>query len=132
MNDVTKKILVVDDDTGDAELLSRRLQGLGYEVVHPPRGSSPAATAKEGDIDVALIDINLPIKEGFRVAEDLAATGAAKVVFITALKSPSVRDRAKALGASGFIEKPYTSAYLRMQLEHALAQQPNGTWAKSA
>ncbi|MBT8422466.1 MAG: response regulator [Gammaproteobacteria bacterium] len=132
MNDSAKRILLVDDNTGDSEALTRRLQRLGYEVVSVEQGASPAAAAKDEDIDVALIDINLPIKEGFRVAEDVAASSAARVVFITGLKSPSVRDRAKALGASGFIEKPYTSAYLRMQLEHALAQQRDGTWAKTA
>jgi DNA-binding response OmpR family regulator len=132
MNDSTKRILLVDDDTGDSHVLARRLQRMGYEVVSPAQGISPASTAKDRNIDVALIGINLPIKDGFRVAEDLAESSSAKMVFMTALKSPSVRDRAKALGASGFIEKPFTSAYLRMQLEHALTPRPEATWAKSA
>ena len=132
MNDSTKRILLVDDDTSESSALTRRLQRLGYEVFSAAHGASPALVAKDRNIDVALIDISLPIKDGFRVAEDLASCSDAKMVFITALKSSSVRDRAKALGASGFIEKPFTSAYLRMQLEHALAPRPEATWAKSA
>ena len=132
MNDTAKRILLVDDDKGNSETLTRRLHGLGSEVVSVEQGARPAAAAKDGDVAVALIDFSLAMKVGFRVAEDVAASSAARVVFITALKSPSVRDRAKALGASGFIEKPYTSAYLRMQLEHALAQQQDGTWANTA
>ena len=132
MNDAAKRILVVDEDTLGAEVLTRRLQRLGYEVVFPEQGSSPAATAEARNIDVALIDINLPINDGFRMAEDLATSSATKVVFMSALKNQSVRDRAKALGACGFIEKPYTSAYLKMQLEKALAQPADSTLAQSA
>ena len=132
MNDSTKRILLVDDETGDTDALARRLQRMGYEVIAAEQGISPALAAKDRNIDVALIGINLPIKDGFRAAEDLAESSSTKMVFMTALKSPSIRSRAKALGASGFIEKPFTSAYLRMQLEHALAPRPEATWAKSA
>lgn len=121
MNDSTKRILLVDDDAGESDALARRLQSLGYEVVPTSQDVSSALAAQDREFDVALIDINLPIKDSFRVAENLADTSNAKMVFITALKSETVRNRAKSLGASGFIEKPFTSAYLSMQLEQALA-----------
>ena len=122
MNDSTKRILLVDDDKGDSRALTKRLEHLGYDVISAPQETSSALATENPSIDVALIDINLPVESGFRVAEDLAESSNAKVVFITSVKTRSVRNRAKAMGASGFIEKPFTGAYLKAQLEQALAQ----------
>ena len=122
MNEATKRILLVGDDKGDSRALTQRLEHLGYDVISAPQEDSSALAVQDPYIDVALIDINLPIESGFRVAEDLAGSSNAKVVFITSLKTSAVRSRAKALGASGFIEKPFTSAYLKVQLEQAFAQ----------
>ena len=103
-------------------MLTHRLEHLGYDVISAQQDDSPALARQHPSIDVALIDIKLPIENGFRVAEDLAGSSNAKVVFITGVKTSTVRNRAKALGATGFIEKPYTSAYLKVQLEQAFAQ----------
>ena len=121
MNDSTKRILLVDSDEGDSRVLTQRLERLGYEVISAPQESSSAIAVDNPSIDVALVDINMPVESGFRVAEDLTESSDAKVVFISSVKTPTVRNRAKALGASGFIEKPYTGAYLKAQLEQALA-----------
>jgi len=121
MNDSTKRILLVDDDKGDSRALTQRLENLGYDVISAPQEDSSALAEQDPCFDVALIDINLPAESGFKVAEDLAGTSNAKVVFISALKTPAIRSRAKAMGASGFIEKPFTGAYLKVQLEQAFA-----------
>jgi CheY-like chemotaxis protein len=75
--------------------------------------------------DLIIMDINLPFSSGLRAVKQIReATGSAEtpVIFLTASKVPALREQAIALGAAGFLEKPYDANQLAVLVRVALAE----------
>ncbi|MEQ8690505.1 MAG: response regulator [Pseudomonadales bacterium] len=104
-------ILVVEDDADIMWSLTQRLSAAGYHTIPAPDGDSALAVSQQNHLDAAIVDINLPVKNGFEVAEQLLAQGI-KTILITASRDQAYRQKAKRLGCHGFVEKPFTRPYL--------------------
>src|SRR5204862_506103 len=104
-----KKVLIIEDDPTVASALNVRITSAGYGTVLAADAISAVSTALATRPDLILVDINMPAGNGFWVVERIHALipGRLPVVFITASKEPGLAERAFAMGASGFIEKPY-------------------------
>jgi CheY-like chemotaxis protein len=120
-----KRILIVEDDAKVASALNIRITNAGYETVLAADALSAVAVAVTANPDLILVDINMPAGNGFTVVERIRALvpGRLPVVFITASREPGLADRAIAMGASGFIEKPYNPAGL-LALLHNILEKP--------
>ena len=117
------KILLVEDDEKIVKALSIRLKSQGYEVVAAYDAVMATTKAMEQHTDVVLLDISMPGGNGFTVAERLrnsTLTNDIPIIFITASKEAGLRDRAKELGAVGFLEKPFEAQELVSVIRHAL------------
>lgn len=104
-----RRILVVDDDPAMRELLAARLGLAGYEVFQA-RDGAEGIQAFEYQPDVLILDINMPVLDGFGVLEKLRATGRLKktrVMVLTARNQPADVRRAIELGAHDFMAKPF-------------------------
>jgi len=117
-----KRILIVEDDARVAKALEVRIRNAGYATALAGDCYSGVAVFTKTTPDLVLLDINMPGGNGFSVAERIQCLSAKRVpiVFITASKQPEFLDRALALGASGFIEKPYDPAQVLTLLENVL------------
>jgi DNA-binding response OmpR family regulator len=122
-----EKILIVEDDHKIALALSARLTSSGYETTVASDALSGVATAVKLQPDLVLLDISMPAGNGFSVAERIKALIAKPIpfIFLTASKMPGLREKADALGAAGFFEKPYDSATLLAAIRRVL---PGRTW----
>lgn len=124
-----KTVVLVEDDAKIALAFGVRLKSMGY-LVHVARDAiSAVATVRKAQPDVVLLDISLPGGDGFMVAERLQrldGCAATPIIFITASKKPGLRDRAMALGAVGFLEKPFDATQLADAIEMALS--PGDNW----
>lgn len=113
MTDQLKKptILVVDDDTHILRALTLRLKKANYNVVIAQDCISGAQKAREIQPDIALLDVNLPGGNGFKLAEriDTICDKPVRKIFITASRDTQYRYDAKKMGAIEFIEKPFTA-----------------------
>ncbi len=102
-------ILIVDDDINLGTVLKEELQEIGYHV-HFRSGADAAFSFLENDpnIDLMLLDLKMPGKDGFYVLQKLKQEGYnIKVIVLTAFADvKSAIDSAK-LGAADFISKPY-------------------------
>jgi DNA-binding response OmpR family regulator len=117
-----KKILIVEDDQNIAKALAIRLKSAGYEVTLAPGAMTGVAVALKFQPDLALLDISLPSGNGFNVAEkiqELVVT-ATPIIFLTAIKQPGLRQKARDLGAAEFFEKPYDADELLAAIRRAL------------
>src|SRR5947209_11457432 len=103
------KILVVDDDAANRELLQETLIAEGMEVVTAPDGRSSLEEFARLKPDLVLLDVNMPFLDGFEVCRRLKSnpeTRLTPVVLVTGLTGREDRVRGIKSGADGFLSKP--------------------------
>ncbi|WP_447971301.1 response regulator transcription factor [Nitrospira sp. M1] len=120
-----KNILVVEDDERIVKALSVRLNAKGYHVLTAYDAIMAIQKAMEQPPDLILLDITMPGGNGLTVAERIKSstkTSHIPIIFLTASKEASYHERALALGAVAFFEKPFDFeellATVRAALEH--------------
>lgn len=117
------KILLVEDHQEILDFLSRRLKRRGYEVVVAQDGQEGLDKARAETPDVLLLDMNLPVMDGWTVAETLKKEDATKGIPIIALTAHAMsgdRDKAIAAGCDDYHAKPIDFSQLINQIEAAL------------
>jgi len=107
---VSKKILVVDDDTDLVRGLVIRLRHAGYDVVFASDGYSAVAMSRREEPDLIILDLGLPAGNGFSVLQRLrnliAPVALKPVIVLTAWDPLENEQRARAAGANLFLQKP--------------------------
>ena len=105
-----KKILVVEDEEQIRELLSRRLSKHGYDVLTASNGREAVEICKIKHPDLALLDIGMPVMDGYQTCEmirqDPKMKGI-KILFLTGndLEPSGIDRRCEKLEASGYLSK---------------------------
>ena len=103
------KVLLVEDNELNSDMLSRRLQRHDCSVVLAADGDAAIAQAQSAQPDIILMDISLPVRDGLEVTRELKANPATAhipVIALTAHVFVEDRDRAFAVGCIGFQTKP--------------------------
>ena len=104
-----KRILLVEDNETNCDMLLRRLRRLGYEVTGADNGVSGLAAARSHAPDVILMDLSLPEMDGWEAARRLkadAATQRIPIIALTAYASESDRASALEAGCDDYETKP--------------------------
>lgn len=118
------KILLVEDNETNRNMLSRRLLKRGYEVVIALDGESGLALADSEGPDLVLMDMSLPILDGWEATRRLKAATATQhipVIALTAHAMSSDRDKALEAGCDDYDTKPIELARLLEKIEAILA-----------
>lgn len=121
------KLLLVEDNEMNRDMLSRRLQRKGYEVVIAVDGQEGIDKAKAGGFDLILMDMSLPIVDGWEATRQLKADPNVKAVPVIALTAHAMSgDREKALGAGcdDYDTKPIELPRLLEKIEAMLKKTP--------
>jgi CheY-like chemotaxis protein len=103
------KILLVEDNEMNRDMLSRRLARAGYEVVMAVDGGEGVAMARAETPDLILMDMSLPVLDGWEATRRLKAdpqTSAIPIIALTAHAMMGDRDRALAAGCNDYDTKP--------------------------
>lgn len=103
-----KKILVVDDTPSNVKVLRTLLSVHGYDVAAAADGREAIEKAQADPPDLVLLDVVMPVMDGFeacRRLRDLPAARAVPIVMVTA-SGPQEKDKALAAGANDMIMKP--------------------------
>src|SRR5688500_4886453 len=103
-----KKILLVEDDDGLAEVYIIRLETEGFEVKRVPNGEEALAAALNYKPDLILLDVMMPKVSGFDVLDILRNTPDTtntKVIMLTALSQDADRKRAEEMGVDDYLVK---------------------------
>lgn len=114
-----RKILIVDDEDKIRELIRMNLELAGYECDEAEDGEVAVSKIKEFRPDLALLDIMLPKKNGYEIAEDFFKADI-PVIFLTAKDSVADKVKGLKLGAEDYIVKPFESMELLARIEVAL------------
>jgi CheY-like chemotaxis protein len=119
------RVLVVDDEAGNRDLLARRLQREGYGVVTAAGGREALAKVIQEPMDVVLLDVMMPDLDGLAVLEALKADPATRdipVIMISALDDLSSIARCIEAGAVDYLPKPFEPVILRARLAATLVE----------
>ncbi|MGH9141131.1 MAG: HD-GYP domain-containing protein [Vicinamibacterales bacterium] len=117
------KILVVDNESQNVEVLRRLMTRLGYEVVTAFDGESALQSVARDRPDLVLLDVNMPGLDGLEVCRRLKADPATRlipVVLITTLTASEDRVRGIEVGADDFLSKPPVFAELQARVRSLL------------
>ncbi len=103
-----KKILLVEDDEGLAQVYVTRLDIEGFEVRRVPNGEDALAAALEFKPDLILLDVMMPKVNGFDVLDILRNTPETtnmKIIMLTALSQEADRKKAEEMGVDDYLVK---------------------------
>jgi adenylate cyclase len=117
------RLLAVDDDDLNRDMLIRRLEKLGYDVVEAATGREALNRLKESTFDLVLLDILMPDLDGFQTLEFMKADPRLKhipVIMLTALDDVDSTVRCIEAGAEDYVPKPFNPVVLRARISASL------------
>lgn len=119
----TGKLLVVDDDHLNREMIARRLEHMGFKVVLAADGLEALAALKREAFDLVLLDVLMPELDGFQTLERIKAHERWKtipVVMLSALDDADSTARCITAGAEDYVPKPFNPVVLRARINASL------------
>jgi two-component system, cell cycle response regulator DivK len=106
-----KRILVVEDQEDNRRILRDLLTNAGYEIVEAENGEQALAFAARERPDLILMDIQLPLLDGYEVTRRIKADPALRAIPIIAITSYALsgdENKARAAGCDAYVTKPYS------------------------
>lgn len=119
------RVCVADDNKQACSVLARELRLHAYDTIEAYSGQEALTVCGDGNVDLVLLDINMPDLDGFQVCEQLKQTPKTSdipVVFVTARGEPAAIERGMELGALDYITKPYNLPMVLVRVESVLAE----------
>ena len=110
-----ERVLIVDDESAIRLICRLNLGSSGFATLEASDGDSALAVAREERPDLILLDVMLPGKDGWQVAEELAAeheTRKIPILFLSARSDRSDESRGYELGGVGYITKPFDPNFM--------------------
>jgi len=123
MNADPDRVLIVDDNEVNRDLLVRRLKRQGYDVLVASNGFEALELMRSTALDLVLLDIMMPQMNGYQVLETLKADPALRyipVIMISAVNDIESIVRCIELGAEDYLSKPFNPVLLRARINACL------------
>jgi two-component system OmpR family response regulator len=118
---MAEMILIVDDEAGVRELLGDALRIAGFETATAPDGMSALTSIRNKKPDLLIIDINMPLMDGFELVERLRSTGDnTPALMLSARADRADVTRGLTLGADDYVTKPFGLEELLLRVKAIL------------
>jgi DNA-binding response OmpR family regulator len=124
-----RTILVVDDDERLRELVAEYLGSRGFSVVKAADGEEGLAKVRGGGIDLVVLDVMLPRKDGLEICRELRSFSRVPVIMLTARGDETDRIVGLEIGADDYMPKPFNPRELLARVQAVLRRidQPGGS-----
>ena len=119
MNNINRKILIVDDEAGIREIIKMNLELAGYECYEAEDGEKAVQILDKVIPDIVLLDIMLPKMDGYQVSGEFLKKDI-PIIFLTAKESTIDKVKGLKLGADDYITKPFEAMELLARIEVVL------------
>ena len=109
------RILAADDSASMRDMVRMSLGSAGFEVMSAENGDEALRLAAQTAFDLVLLDVNMPVRDGFEVIRALRAEPQYRhtpILMLTTENSPDRKREGKTAGATGWIVKPFDPAQL--------------------
>ena len=122
---MTKRILVVEDQEDNRQIIRDMLAGTDYEITEAENGEEALAAVAKQRPDLILMDVQLPIMDGYEATRRIKADPALRSIPIIAVTSYALSGedkRARAAGCDDYVAKPYSPRQLLAKIRQHLSQ----------
>ena len=120
---MTTRILVIEDNAANLELVRYLLTFSGYTVLQATDGEQGLALARQEQPDLIVCDLQMPVIDGYQVLAQLrehAETANTPIVAVTAFSMPNDRQKVLTAGFNGYFSKPIEPESFVAQIEEFL------------
>ena len=120
---MSKLILAVEDQEDNMQILRDLLTSAGYEIVEAENGEEALAAVAKRRPDLILMDIQLPVMDGYEATRRIKADPALQSIPIIAVTSYALsgdEEKARAAGCDDFVPKPYSPRQLLAKIREYL------------
>jgi DNA-binding response OmpR family regulator len=122
------KVLYVEDELFLGKIVKETLELRGFEVVMESDGADVMAAFEESKPDICVLDVMLPNRSGFELAQDIRAVNDdVPVIFLTAKTQTEDVVKGFTIGGNDYIRKPFSMEELIVRIENALRVKKDGT-----
>ena len=127
----SKKILLVEDDPNFGTVLKDYLALNDYNVTHAKDGIEGLIMFKNNDFDLCILDVMMPRKDGFSLAQDIRSKNKEiPIIFLTAKTLKEDVLRGYQVGADDYLNKPFDSEVLLFKIKAILQRKESDTSAE--
>lgn len=119
------KILIVDDEVQLIEMLQIRLEANGYEVVAAKDGQEGVDKVKSEDPDLIILDIMMPVMDGYEACKILKSDpqySKIPIIFLSAKAQENDLKNGKEFGADAYVKKPFETSDLLAKIKELLSK----------
>jgi len=116
------KVVIIEDDEDIANLISMYLKRDGIETVVAHSGESGLESFREGDVDLVVLDINLPGMDGYEVLQAIKKERDVPVVMVTARQEDEDAILGFGMGADDYVAKPFSPKVLAARIRTHLSR----------
>ena len=120
------KILVADDEASIRRILETRLRMQGHEVAAAEDGAQALEIFRGFEPDVVVLDVMMPVLDGFAVTERIRAQSEVPIILLTALGDVADRITGLQLGADDYMVKPFSPKELEARIRCVLRRASQG------
>jgi two-component system, cell cycle response regulator DivK len=120
---MSKRILVVEDQEDNRRILRDLLTSVGYQIMEAEDGESGITAAKAQRPDLILMDIQMPIMDGYEATRQIKANPelrAIPIIVVTSYALSGDEDKARAAGCDDYIAKPYSPRQMLAKIKEHL------------
>ncbi len=121
---MTKRILVVEDQEDNRQIIRDMLAGTDYEIIEAENGEEALAAVAKQRPDLILMDIQLPIMDGYTATRRIKADPALRSIPVIAVTSYALSGedkKAREAGCDAYIPKPYSPRELLAKVRQYLS-----------
>jgi two-component system cell cycle response regulator DivK len=121
---MTKRILVVEDQEDNRQILRDLLGSAGYDLIEAENGEEALAAVSKHRPDLVLMDIQLPIMDGYEATRRLKADPEFKaipIIVVTSYALSGDEGKAREAGCDAYVTKPYSPRLLLAKIKEFLS-----------
>jgi len=122
---MSKRILVVEDQADNRKIIRDVLRGTDYEIIEAENGEEALAAIGKQRPDLILMDVQLPIMDGYTATRRIKADPALRsipVIAVTAYALSGEEKKARAAGCEDYVPKPYSPRQLMAKIRQYMPQ----------
>jgi two-component system, cell cycle response regulator DivK len=122
---MSKRILVVEDQADNRKIIRDMLRGTDYEIVEAENGEEALAAIGKQRPDIILMDVQLPIMDGYTATRRIKADPALRsipIIAVTAYALSGEDNKARAAGCDDYVPKPYSRRQLLAKIRQYMPQ----------